>query len=234
MSFAIALRAIAAYYATRALRLRVDGLESFPARGPVLLAVRHFHHLYDGVALVRALPRLPRIFVALDWTRTPRQRFLMETLCKLAGWPVSLRSENLAAGTGAFAPGESLHYVRRSIASAVKLLREGNVLAVFPEAYPAIDPAGPRKAEAAFLPFRPGLLAIAAAAERAGTGPVPIVPVGLHYARSGGERWDVAMRLGTPLYLSATASRPAVLQELAARVRDLSRGESGAAAAPDT
>ncbi len=222
MSAAIALRAIAAFYATRDLELRVDGLESLPPRGAAVLAVRHYHHLYDGVALVRGLPRLPRIFVALDWARTPWQRFAMETLCKVAEWPVSLRSENVT-GPGAFAPRETLHYVRRSIAAAVKLLRQGKVLAVFPEAYPTIDPAGSRKGdETAFLPFRPGLLAIVAAAERAGAAPVPILPVGLHYARAENGRWDVAMRLGDPLFLAEAPSRHALLQELAARVRELS------------
>jgi putative membrane protein len=222
VSVAIALRAIAAYYATRDLQLRVDGVEALPRRGAAVLAVRHYHHLYDGVALVRGLPRLPRIFVALDWARTPGQRFAMETLCKLAEWPVSLRSENVTAATGAFAPRETLHYVRRSIAAAAALLRQGKVLAVFPEAYPTIDPAGSRKEDAAFLPFRPGLLAIVAAAERAGSAPVPILPVGLQYARAADGRWQVAMRLGDPLFLSQAASRPALLQELATRVRELS------------
>lgn len=222
MNVAIALRAIAAYYATRDLDLRIEGIESLPARGGAILAVRHYHHLYDGVALVRGLPRLPRIFVALDWARTPWQRFLMETLCRLAEWPVALRTENVAAASGAFAPHETLPYVRRSIASAVKLLRDGKILAIFPEAYPAIDPAGARKSETAFLPFRPGLLAIVAAAERAGAPPVPIVPVGLHYARAESGRWNVSMRLGRPLFLRQAASRHALLQELSTRVRELS------------
>ncbi len=222
MNFAIALRAIAAYYATRDIDLQVGGMDALPASGAAVLAVRHYHHLYDGVALVRGLPRMPRIFVALDWARTPWQRFLMETLCRLAEWPVSLRSENLKRGAGAFAPHETLHYVRRSIAASAKLLRDGKVLAIFPEAYPAIDPAGARKDETAFLPFRPGLLAIVAAAERAGSGPVPIVPVGLRYARAESGRWNVSMRLGPPLFLKQASSRHALLQELSARVRELS------------
>jgi putative membrane protein len=218
----LALRAIAAFYARRDLELQVDGLELLPDRGAAVLAVRHFHHLYDGVALVRGLPRLPRIFVALDWARTPMQRFVMETLCRLAEWPVSLRSENLQSTPSAFAPSETLTYVRRSLAAAVKLLRHGKVLAVFPEAYPAIDPAGSRKSESAFLPFRPGLLAVVAAAERAGAGPIPILPVGLKYARIDGDRWAVVMRVGHAHYLGEASSRQALLQELAARVRDLS------------
>jgi putative membrane protein len=222
MSFAIALRAIAAYYARRDLELRVDGLELLPAKGAAVLAVRHYHHLYDGVALVRGLPRLPRIFVALDWARTPLQRFVMETLCRLAEWPVSLRSENLSATSSAFSPSETLPYVRRSIASAATVLRQGKVLAVFPEAYPAIDPAGARKDESAFLPFRPGLLAIVAAAQRGGGARVPILPVGLKYARRDGGRWEVVMRLGRALYLEQGTPRQSLLGELAARVRELS------------
>ncbi len=215
----LALRGIAAFFA-RDIRLEVEGLEHLPHSGGALLAVRHYHHLYDGVALVRGLPRLPHLFVALDWVRTPWQRAGMERLCSLAEWPVALRAENLVDGVrGPFAPGDARRYVRRSIRDGAALLRRGEVVAIFPEAYPTIDPAGERKAGDEFLPFRPGLLAIAREAERNGPA-IPIVPVGLHYARR--KQWEIVLRLGAPLRPQGHGSRSGVLQELAARVRDLS------------
>jgi putative membrane protein len=219
---ALATRAVAAYYAARDVRLGVEGLENLPRRGPALLAVRHYHHLYDGVALVHGLPRTPRIFVALDWARTPRQRRTMETLCAVAGWPVALRAENLTPGSqSAYAPEEARRYVRRSLESGARVLRRGKVLAVFPEAYPTIDPEGERKTERdSLLPFRPGLLSIVALAQTQTGRPIPIVPAGLAYRK--GERWEITLRLGTPLFLEPARRRGPLLAELAAAVRKLS------------
>ena len=43
--------------AARRLELTVQGLEHVPPAGPALIAARHFHHLYDGCALLAAIPR---------------------------------------------------------------------------------------------------------------------------------------------------------------------------------
>ncbi|MBD5634704.1 MAG: 1-acyl-sn-glycerol-3-phosphate acyltransferase [Candidatus Eremiobacteraeota bacterium] len=222
--FAIVVRGIAAYNLYRHMNLRVVGLEHVPRRGAAVLAARHYHHLFDGAALVMGLPRQPHIFVALDWTRTPRERFVMETVCKLANWPVALRGDNLAAGTtSAFARSEVRTYVRRSIASAAKLLQRGKLLAIFPEGYPTIDPAGSRKpSDDSFLPFASGLLAIVERAERLSASAVPVLPVGFRYVPAGAERFDVTMRVGAPLQRGGVA-RAAFMHELEARVRALSQ-----------
>ena len=39
------------------VKLTVEGLEHVPGSGPVLIAARHFHHLYDGCVLMKAVPR---------------------------------------------------------------------------------------------------------------------------------------------------------------------------------
>lgn len=218
----LATRAIARFYTARDLTLRVEGLQHLPPSGPVLIAARHYHHLYDGAALVGALPRTVHLFVALDWARNAWERRVMEELCKLADWPVALRGEGLAQSrSGAFAQGELARYVRRSLADGARLLREGRVLAVFPEGFPTIDPQGPRKlSEDAFLPFRPGFLAIVALAQRSGGKPIPILPAGLAYTR--GARWQVTLRLGAPLFLESSSERAALLETVAARVKALS------------
>jgi 1-acyl-sn-glycerol-3-phosphate acyltransferase len=222
--FGIAVRAIAAYNVVRFMRLHVEGAEHLPARGAAVVAARHYHHLFDGAALVHGLRRQPHIFVALDWAASRFERTLMETVCRLAAWPVALRADGFDAQAGsAFAPSETLRYVRRAIALATRLLRRGEVLAIFPEGYPTIDPVRTRKfSDADFLPFAPGLLTIVARAERGRDVRIPIVPIGFAYVRDG-ERYDVTMRLGEPLYLSAASSRSELLAELERRVRALSR-----------
>jgi len=220
---AIAVRAIAAYNVARFMRLRVEGLERLPASGGALLAARHYHHLFDGAALVHGLPRTPHVFVALDWASSPFERRLMETLCRWAEWPVALRGDAFdGAAPSAFDRAETLRYVRGAIAYAAALLRRGSVVAIFPEGYPTIDPVRSRKpAGDAFLPFAPGVLSIAALAQR-GDGPrVPIVPVGFRYVESG-SRYEVTMRLGDALVLDPDGSRGALLAELERRVKNLS------------
>jgi putative membrane protein len=219
---ALATRAIARFYTARDLTLRIEGLEHLPPSGPVLIAARHYHHLYDGAALVGALPRTVHLFVALDWARNAWERRLMEGLCRLADWPVALRGEGLArSDTAAFARSELARYVRRSLADGARLLREGRVLAMFPEGFPTIDPQGARKlSDDDFLPFRPGFLAIVALAQRSGGGPVPILPAGLAYAH--GARWQVTLRLGAPLFLKRRDERASLLAAVAARVKTLS------------
>jgi putative membrane protein len=222
--FALGVRAIAAYNLARFMRLHVEGAEHVPRAGAAVLAARHYHHLFDGAALVMGFARQPHLFVALDWTSSPWERRVMETACRLAQWPVALRGDNLARGpaASAFDEREVRRYVRTSIASAAALLRRGELLAIFPEGYPTIDPAGSRKREDDFLPFAPGIGAIVAQAETAGAAPVPIVPVGFRYRALDERRYDIVMRAGPPLYRSPGRSRTALVRELEARVRALS------------
>ena len=85
--------------ARRKVNLEVEGLENVPSTGPVLIVARHFHHLYDGCVLMRAVPRRLHIFVALDWVRKRWLRSFMESACTLADWPVVLRAEQLRENT---------------------------------------------------------------------------------------------------------------------------------------
>jgi len=222
--FGLGVRAIAAYNNARYMNLRVVGAEHVPRRGPALLAARHYHHLFDGAALVLGFSRQPHIFVALDWTRSRSQRLLMETACRLAGWPVALREDNLAAGVaGAFTRSEVRTYVRRSLAASANLLAQGELLAIFPEGYPTIDPAGTRKADDdAFLPFAPGVAAIAARAQAQAGTEIPVVPVGFAYAPAERGRFDITMRAGEPLVYGG-GSRAAFARGLEERVRELSQ-----------
>ena len=217
----IAVGAIARHFA-RDVRMRVVGVEHVPLEGPAIVAARHYHHLYDGVALVRALPRTPHIFVALDWTRTPIERAFMETLCRLAEWPVALRADSFDGRRSAFSARDVVRYTRGALDFAARLLARGETLVVFPQGYPTIDPAPSRPSTTTFLPFRPGVVAIARRAQRLLGRTIPVVPAGFAYEPPD-RRPQVTLRFGEPLALGASGTRDASLAELERRVRELSR-----------
>ena len=222
--FGLGVRAYAAYVAARYLDVRIDGREHLPRTGPALIAARHYHHLFDGAVLVDRLPRQAHVFVALDWTQSPWQRLAMETLCNLAEWPIALRTENLRArAASAFAQSEARRYLRSAASRTTSLLQRGEVVAIFPEGYPTIDPAGSRKAtDDAFLPFRNGVLRLALGAARATGTDIPIVPAGFSYAPRADGKLTVRMRMGRPMFVAGSRA-DGFVEELERRVRELSR-----------
>ena len=181
--------------AVRRIDLRVEGLEHLPATGPAILAARHFHHFYDGSALIAVVPRPLRILVTLDWLENPIGLRLMRRACQIAKWPVVVRSDSQVRQDGARAARRQLLAATRK---CVDLLRAGQLVLVFPEGYPNIDPGfTPKADDGAFLPFESGFLRFAALAEQDGITRVPIVPVGLEYQRR--DRWRVTVRFGLPV-----------------------------------
>jgi len=195
--------------AAQALDLHVVGLEHLPADGPAILVARHYHHLYDAVAIVATVPRDVHILVALDWLGAGARLRLMRWLTRAARWP------------GVWRSGPAWRLNREGYRQSLRLLSEGRLLLVFPEGYPSIDPAGSRKSDAeAFLPFDTGFLGLT---ERA-RGQVPIVPVGLGYAVRPTGGWTVWLRFGQAMQFDAgaPAQRRARLAAVEARVRQLS------------
>lgn len=188
----LGLRTAARLGIARRVRLRVEGLDHVPATGPVLIASRHYHHLYDALALLTVIPRPLHFFVALDWVHGRWGRRVMEGACRAARWPVVLRQEELLRqaqehpGRAAYRPDETSRYLRQGMAEATALLRAGRAMAIFPEAYPNVDPRYTPKHGDAFLPFRPGFARLAMMAARDGQTRVPVVPAGLAYADLAG------------------------------------------------
>lgn len=210
--------------------VEIVGMENLPRSGPVIIAARHFHHLYDGCVLLANAPRTIRILGALDWASTRMSRRVMEQACALAGWPVILRTENLEEGSGsrrsAYALDEARRYLHRAVRSSVRLLRAGAVLVVFPEAYPNIDPHPMNTAKSGpgdFLPFRPGYARLAQLAEKDGQTHVAIVPTGLAY--TPGKRkgcWQITLRLDSALWLRDCADLTQLMRAVEERVHALS------------
>ena len=211
----------------------VEGLEYVPASGPVMIVARHFHHLYDGCVLLQAVPRRLHILVALDWVKKRWQRVLMEWACSTVEWPALMRLErlstktegNAARGGSIYSRNESRRYLRKAVADSLRLLRDGRVLVVFPEAYPTIDPeTSPKKDNDDFLPFRPGCAKLVEMAERDSRTSVAIVPAGLTYIWNG--QWQVTLRFGPPLFRRDYTSAIETVQTLEAQVRALSHEAS--------
>lgn len=210
------LRAGSAVLARRNLDIEVEGVEHVPRHGPVIIASRHYHHLYDGVALLSAVPRPLHILVGLDWVRNPAGKAAMTALCRAAGWPVVLRSD----GAHSVDDADARHALRRATADALGLLAAGHALLVFPEGYPTIDPTyTPKQDDDEILPFQPGFARLAALAAGQGI-ETPIVPVGLEYAR--GDRWRVTLRFGAPRVIARRAEANAVIADVEREVRRLS------------
>ncbi|MDQ6921332.1 MAG: 1-acyl-sn-glycerol-3-phosphate acyltransferase [Candidatus Dormibacteraeota bacterium] len=181
------------------------------------MAARHYHHLYDGCVLLAAAPRPVRLMVALDWVRGPWSRRGWEALCAWAEWPVVLRSERLSASAGAFRPEEGRRYLRRAFEQALRVLADGKALAIFPEAYPNVDPRPTPKCGDEMLPFRRGFASLALLAGRRLGVPVPVLPAGLAY-----QGRSVRLTFGPPLPGEASGTEAALVAGVEAEVRRLS------------
>ncbi len=211
---------------TQAASVAVEGREHIPARGPVMLVARHFHHLLDGAVLVTRIARPIHIVVGLDWAATPAVRRWMERLCRAAEYPIVLRQPTLER-SATYRRDELVRYTRSALRETTRLLRAGRVVLVFPEGYPNVDPTATRKRDAAhWLPFEPGFLKMIDLAERDGATNVALLPVGFSYQRAG--RWSIRARIGPPV--PPDERRIATIE---AAVRRLSLPSDGATAVAD-
>jgi putative membrane protein len=215
------LRTGSGMLARRKLDLTVEGAEHLPRRGPVIIAARHYHHLYDGVAMFATVRRPLHILVGLDWVRNPTGKAAMTALCRAAEWPVVMRRD----GATPVDELQARRELRQALVDSLAVLEKGHALLVFPEGYPNIDPGyTPKPDEHAFLPFQPGFARLATLAAAQGM-PVPIVPAGFVYER--GERWRVTLRFGAPVTITRRQEEPAARAAVEAEVRRLSGARTG-------
>jgi putative membrane protein len=194
--------------ALRKVKLRVEGLEHIPRRGPVIIAARHFHHFYDGAVLLKVIDRPLHILVALDWARGGASRSIMPRACAAARWPVVYRN------------GSGISEMRTAVRASVSLLKEGRMLAIFPEAYPTIDPnPTPKTNLHEFLPFRDGVVRIAGMAATCEK-PVVIIPTGFSYRQS--DQWEITVRFGMPFVVTGRVRDPGMITAIEQDVHQLS------------
>jgi 1-acyl-sn-glycerol-3-phosphate acyltransferase len=205
------------------LQTSAAGLEHMPSRGPALLIARHYHHLYDGIALFTALPRSFHFLITLDWAQSSLVRNLMVSVTRLARWPVILRADALSQrpGRSVFSAADVVRYQRDAFRESVELLVAGRVLIIFPEGYPTIDPHyTPKTRDQEMLPFKLGFASIAAAAEKRHGVKIPLIPVGLRYTT--GKKWTAQVNFGAALSASNFTCREALARQLERDVARLS------------
>lgn len=213
------------WHINRRLDLRVEGLVNVPTSGAVMLAARHFHHYWDGAIFSATLPRPIHIVVGLDWASGPG-RPAISALCRAAGFPIVLRTGATGTGGEPIDASDARRILRLATDETVALLRAGELVIVFPEGYPTIDPHETRKPDRdAFLPFQPGFVHFVAQAQRDGRTHVPIVPVGFAYEPLDPreKRWRVTVRFGEPIELEPGQDRAALVQDIENRVHKLSQ-----------
>lgn len=206
--------------AVRAIDLHVKGLEHVPTSGPVVLASRHYHYTYDGIAIYALTRRELRSVAALDWLPPGPARGLLQAACNSAGWPAILR-EPLRGDHDRDTERERRRFLLHASRDAVALLGEGKALLIFPEAYPVVDPhPAPLRADGEMLPFQQGTLRFAELAARRMNAEVSVVPVGLRY--TPGRRWRLDLAFGEPLLIGPRSDLDASLSRLESDVRRLS------------
>lgn len=215
------MRIAACALAAGRLQLEVKGLPNIPKHGPVLLVARHYHHVFDGVALLLSIPRPIHILVTLDWVRSGYVHQLMKLATTAARWPVVLRRDVIRTGEKVYSTADIIRFQRNALRDSVTLLAEGGILVVFPEGYPNIDPHyTPKTKPEEFLPFRSGFAAIAAAAEKRLGVKVPIVPGGFRYTKD--SRWRAQLSIGVAVYLEDFPSRQLLVRYIEQHVAELS------------
>jgi len=169
-------------------RVTAHGIEHVPATGPVVLVVRHYHHLLDGLGLLAQTGRPLHVLIGLDWISGRATRRVMESLARGCAWPVTLRGAEDRQGERRLPPGrpsayreeEVSRYQQRAHRQCIELLHHGRALAIFPEGFPVIDPHAVRDPRSETLaPFKSGFARVAVGAARRHGRHVPVVPVGI-------------------------------------------------------
>ncbi|MBB1603921.1 MFS transporter [Variovorax sp. UMC13] len=134
-------------------RFRIEGDEHIPTEGPAVLVCNHVSFI-DAVLLMAASPRPIRFIMDHRIFRVP----VLGWLFRLAkAIPIAPQKDDPAA-------------YERAFAQAIQVLREGDLLAIFPE--------GAITSDGALQPFKGGVMKILAGARAEGVEP-PVIPMAL-------------------------------------------------------
>ena len=195
--------------------IRVYGREHLPTDGPVILAPTH-RARWDALMIPFAAGRHvtgrdPRFMVSADEVVGVQGWFIR----RLGGFPVDTRRPSIA-----------------SLRHGVELLRQGEMLVIFPE--------GGIYRDGEVHPHKPGLGRLAIQAHTSNPlGNLRVVPMSLHYDPSC-PKWgcDVEIRIGQPLAVQDYCDRPTkeaakdLIRDLGDRLQELDRERTQAIARP--
>jgi len=171
------VRLLAGLFLQAVLPLRIEGQDHLPRQGPMILAANHSSFL-DAILLAALAPR-PVAFM------TKNSQFAHPALFHILRW------------AGAF-PVRRYTTDPLAVRNALRILRRGRVLGLFPE--------GERCWDDRMQPFKRTTVRLMLAAG------APVVPVGIRGAYGLMPRWStrirrvpVAIRFGAPLHLPVVA-----------------------------
>ncbi|MBD2295623.1 1-acyl-sn-glycerol-3-phosphate acyltransferase [Anabaena sphaerica FACHB-251] len=192
-------------------RVKVENIENIPPT-PAILAANHLHHI-DPLVLLAEIPTQPHYYILGD-ARTLYNKWWKRLILGFAGGVIPLEriwGEEQAVIAAAKAgrddlqelaqvikdtvnPGGDIHTIRRIDRIVAAILASGDGLMIFPEGRLGT-------AEGHLHPLKRGTVIYAL---RAG---VPIVPIALIGTHDLFLRKELTIRVGEPLYFSAT-TRP--------------------------
>lgn len=210
---------------SRQADLAIHGAEHIPRKGPAVLVARHYHHLLDGCALYQATNRPIHMLVGLDWAGAGMTHRFMTTLCRLVEWPIVYRPDALdREDASPSRRAEARRLMLEATRQSIDLLASGELLVMFPEGYPVVDPHAlePRACPDGIVSFREGAGRLVSLAERHIGEQVPVVPIGFRYDTLADERWAIDMRIGQPLHRSDERTSDPFTNRLERTVRELS------------
>jgi len=187
--------------------IEVVGEDSFPASGPVIVVANHYNSLIDGVLVTSFLPRISRLLAASSvWDYTP-----LRPLLSAAGVIRVFRRSEVGVKAA-----------RRhgTLSNTWDLLRDGGVLAIFPEGVSHNQPY--------LKSIKSGAARIALDSEEA-YGPlgVTLVPVGLVFDSKARFRSRALVQIGEPITFAPIAqaypsgdrpARRAMIRELTHKI----------------
>ncbi len=166
---------------TRAFFRSVEVEGERPPDGPVVLAASHLYGFVDPVVLVARLGAFPRFLAKATLWSVPPAAVALRFARAI---PVHRRQDGAVEGAN-----------DGTFASAIKALREGGRVAIFPE--------GTTHDEPTLRPLRTGAARIALEAAAAGVDGVRIVPVGVTYEDKVDVRGRALVSYGPPIPVAA-------------------------------
>lgn len=167
---------------------KVKGKENIPASGPFLVVSNHLSY-WDPILVGNAINRQLHFMAKAELFSVPLLKHVMKNV---GSFPIKRGRSDLTA-----------------LRTALKILKEGRVICVFPE--------GTRNKKTGLLPFKAGVTMIAFKAQ------CPILPVAVKNSPKTLLGWfyPVEVRIGEPIDFSNHDERPndEMLEKLTEKIR---------------